>query len=231
MGKSTSTNYWIIQLPDGRACWLLGQYAVVEGNVGSLPEYVIPPAPIPTTAVPALGSITGTIMDGIDFPIANAIVIAQLAGRVFTTGGDGKYSFQNLPLGTEFITVETSSYNPEFREVNVGTGDALVEDFVLIEWAPAGGGGNVEGRVLFNGAPAAGVNVWVLDPRFHYLAAITDSNGQYRIGVSCGNLLFVAELGNLRGGTQVGIGCPDPDAPEDATPTTTVAPDIILLPR
>ncbi len=233
MGKSTSTNYWIIQLPDGRACWLSGQYAVVEGNIGSLPEYAIPPipispTPIPTTPVPAIGSVTGTITDTWGSLVTNTTVIAQMSGRVSTTGSDGKYSFPNLPIGTEFITVETPSYDPEFRQVTLVSGAALVVDFVLGRGSPAGGPGRVEGRVLFNGGPAVGADVWVW-PRG--TETMTDSNGQYLMDPSCGRFLFLAQLGNLRGGVEVVISCPDPTGPEDATPTTTVAPDIVLLPR
>jgi hypothetical protein len=55
IGKSTSTNYWIIKLPgNGAVCWLWGEYATVSGNVANLQEYAIPPTPTPTiTPTPA----------------------------------------------------------------------------------------------------------------------------------------------------------------------------------
>jgi len=49
VGKNSSTNYWIIKIPNGAGtCWLWGQYATVTGDTGSLPTVAIPPTPTPT---------------------------------------------------------------------------------------------------------------------------------------------------------------------------------------
>ena len=40
VGKNTDVDYWIIDDPGGATCWLWGQYAVLNGNAGSLPELV-----------------------------------------------------------------------------------------------------------------------------------------------------------------------------------------------
>ena len=50
VGKNTALDYWIIRVPGGGSsqCWLWGQYAVTEGNVAGLPEFIPPPTPIPT---------------------------------------------------------------------------------------------------------------------------------------------------------------------------------------
>jgi hypothetical protein len=45
VGKNTPNNYWIIDNPTGGTCWLWGQYAVLSGNTGGLPEYAPPPTP------------------------------------------------------------------------------------------------------------------------------------------------------------------------------------------
>ncbi len=47
VGKSTSTNYWIINSPAGGTCWLWGQYVVLNGDASSLPEFPAPAAPLP----------------------------------------------------------------------------------------------------------------------------------------------------------------------------------------
>jgi hypothetical protein len=47
VGKDTPDNYWIINKPTGGTCWLWGQYAVLSGSTGSLPEYPPPPKPTP----------------------------------------------------------------------------------------------------------------------------------------------------------------------------------------
>jgi len=49
VGKNTSTNYWIIKIPNGAGtCWLWGQYATVTGDTSTLPTVAIPPTPTPT---------------------------------------------------------------------------------------------------------------------------------------------------------------------------------------
>lgn len=46
VGKNTSTNYWIIKIPNGSGtCWLWGQYATVTGDTSGLQNVSIPPTP------------------------------------------------------------------------------------------------------------------------------------------------------------------------------------------
>ncbi len=60
VGKNTSTNYWIIKIPNGNGtCWLWGQYATVTGDASTLPTVAIPPTPTPT--VTATPTITATL--------------------------------------------------------------------------------------------------------------------------------------------------------------------------
>ena len=48
VGKNTSTNYWIIKIPNGGGtCWLWGQYATVTGDTSGLQNVAIPPTPTP----------------------------------------------------------------------------------------------------------------------------------------------------------------------------------------
>ncbi|MCE9645194.1 MAG: hypothetical protein K8S20_04270 [Chloroflexi bacterium] len=49
VGKSTATNYWIINTPGSSGtCWLWGNYATVTGNTAILAEWPIPPTPTPS---------------------------------------------------------------------------------------------------------------------------------------------------------------------------------------
>jgi uncharacterized protein YraI len=42
VGKYTPSNYWIITMPNGSTCWLLGTYAITQGDVSQLPEMTPP---------------------------------------------------------------------------------------------------------------------------------------------------------------------------------------------
>lgn len=214
IGKSTSTGYWIILLPDGRECWLWGQYAIVEGNVSTLPEYAIPPTPI------LLGSVTGTITGNQGELVANAVVTAHFAGKSVTTGSDGRYRLDSLPAGPEFITVDAATYLPANRTVQISQGGSVTENFVItraLTPAPGDGPATLEGWVLTNGAPAVGAEVWILQRNQR---TVTDNNGYYRFDTRSGTVVILARLGNRRGSVQVTV-------PPDKT---TLAPDIFLLP-
>lgn len=61
VGKNTSTNYWIIKIPNGNGtCWLWGQYATVTGDTSALQTVAIPPTPTPTITPKPKGTATST---------------------------------------------------------------------------------------------------------------------------------------------------------------------------
>ncbi len=61
VGKNTSTNYWIIKIPNGAGtCWLWGQYATVTGDTSALPTVAIPPTPTPTITPTPKVTVTPT---------------------------------------------------------------------------------------------------------------------------------------------------------------------------
>ena len=44
LGQSTVGNYWVVRLPNGKVCWIWGQYATVTGN-RPFPPMTPPPTP------------------------------------------------------------------------------------------------------------------------------------------------------------------------------------------
>jgi hypothetical protein len=100
VGKHESTNYWIVKLADGRECWLWGEYASVEGDLGSLPEY----------SPPEVGRIEGELR-------TSAAINAERISRADVsiglpdfppsrTGNDGKFVFEDVPIGEIKIDVK-----------------------------------------------------------------------------------------------------------------------------
>ncbi|MGE5249466.1 MAG: hypothetical protein ACM3QS_04560 [Bacteroidota bacterium] len=55
IARNSAGTYWYIRNPDRppEYCWLWGQYAIVTGNIGTLPIYTPPPSPTPTAAFDA----------------------------------------------------------------------------------------------------------------------------------------------------------------------------------
>jgi hypothetical protein len=100
IGKHEPANYWIVKLADGRDCWLWGEYASVEGDLGSLPEYI----------PPEVGRIEGELRTS---PATNAEKIAQADVSIglpdfppSRTGNDGKFVFEDVPIGEIKIDVK-----------------------------------------------------------------------------------------------------------------------------
>ncbi len=61
VGKNTSTDYWIIKIPNGNGtCWLWGLYATVTGDTSALPTVAIPPTPTPTITPKPKVTVTPT---------------------------------------------------------------------------------------------------------------------------------------------------------------------------
>jgi hypothetical protein len=125
VGKNTPTNYWIIRLPDGRECWLWGQYASLEGNINSLPEY----------NPPTVGRIEGEVRRT---SLANAAKVAQafvdigLGFAVVQTGNDGVFVFEDVPMGEVKISVIYSGLNFPKRSVFVNPGQVVTAIMIPI---------------------------------------------------------------------------------------------------
>jgi hypothetical protein len=103
VGKHAPTNYWVIRLADGRECWLWGQYATVEGDVNSLSEYT----------PPAVGRIEGELRNSSTSDagkINNAFVNIGLGFSDYKTQSDGKFIFEDVPVGEVVINVRHDYY-------------------------------------------------------------------------------------------------------------------------
>jgi hypothetical protein len=103
VGKYAPTNYWVIKLADGRECWLWNEYATFEGNVNSLPEYS--PAPV--------GRIEGEVRSSPAqdaSKVSQALVNIGLGFTPYETRNDGKFFFEDVPLGEVKINVTHNYY-------------------------------------------------------------------------------------------------------------------------
>lgn len=108
LGRHTATQSWIILLPDGRSCWVWGQYASLEGNV-DVPE--IPPP---------VGTVGGVVLNTYgNFAVRDAPVRILPLNKVIFTDNTGHYKFENVPIGNLTISVELPSEQPVTRSIRL----------------------------------------------------------------------------------------------------------------
>jgi hypothetical protein len=100
VGKSSTTNYWVINNPNGPGtCWLWGEFATVTGNTTALQEVAAPPT---TTPLAALAPVIDRV--AVRFDSSSGGLIAYL--DVYFYDGEGDANFVDFQLIS--TSVETS---------------------------------------------------------------------------------------------------------------------------
>ncbi len=95
----------------------LGNHIYVVGNATT----TIDPNsfPIRSSAVAiAAGTLSGVVRDANGNPIANAIVVLPQLNRTTTTGANGAYSFDDVPMGNYYIVARAPGYTEGNTSVN-----------------------------------------------------------------------------------------------------------------
>lgn len=125
-------------------------------------------------------TISGTITDGNLQPLVGATVtvVREDGEEAFPveTDGAGNYEVQGVRVGTNTIVVSAEGFEPEEREITVGAGEEVDEDFTLVDFT-----GAVLGEVrLSNGSPVVDALVTLYDNQGEILAEdFTDDAGEY----------------------------------------------------
>ena len=160
-------------------------------------------------AVPGLsaqtGSIAGTVMDaGSGLPVASAqVFIAELDLGVLSQQ-NGSYNLQNVPAGTQTITVQRLGYREAAQTVQVPAGDAVVVDFAISESALQ------LDEVIVTGTPggtqrrAIGNTVARLDAST-VLQDVAVTNMQDLLTARTPSLRFTNLMGNVGAGSSITI--------------------------
>jgi len=145
------------------------------------------------------GSIRGTVyISGTTTPISGATVSIPISGFTSTTGVDGKYSLDNVPVETYTVTASKTGYNSASASgVTVSANSVTTKDFSLVPVTVTTY--TVSGKVTdVPGAPIEGAKV-ELAGIGHY----TDSNGDYSIGgVAAGDYQITASAVGFNPSTQ-----------------------------
>ncbi|MFK3677335.1 collagen binding domain-containing protein [Microbacterium sp. NPDC090218] len=122
-------------------------------------------------------AVSGRVTDTTGAPIAGVPVM--IAGQTTTTDADGRYLFDQVPVGTHPATITTpSGYTVDLEPapVVVPPGSELAignVDFRLAE------NPDLSGAVRANGAGVAGVTVTAVGPGGVTLTRVTDASGAY----------------------------------------------------
>jgi len=91
------------------------------------------PVTVPCTMIVAGGaSLNGTVTDGTDAPIEDAVVTIVDLELTTMTDADGYYEFIQIMPGTGYtVTVEKEGYNPASAMVDLPADEVVTQDFVL----------------------------------------------------------------------------------------------------
>ena len=92
VGKSSTTDYWIINNPNGSGtCWLWGEHATITGNTAALQEYAVPPTVTPRAVLsPVIDHVTVRLDSS-----SNALVAFL---DVYFSDGEGDANFADFQL-------------------------------------------------------------------------------------------------------------------------------------
>ncbi len=98
VGKSSASNYWVIDNPNASGtCWLWGEYATIIGNTASLQEFEIPPT---VTPLAALSPVIERVL--VRFDSSSGGLIAYL--DVYFIDGEGDANFVDFQLISTSVT-------------------------------------------------------------------------------------------------------------------------------
>lgn len=149
----------------------------------------------------ALGTITGTVRDYLNLPLAGALVVANGGSSTMATTSDryGNYLIYNVPAGSVDVTAWKSGYN--FPTLS---GNTLLDGETLVGMDVTASGlatGSVSGHVSFTAVSGDIIDVTMLEPGSREvipgLRSYTDTNASYNIiGVPNGTFEIIASLEN-----------------------------------
>jgi len=100
-----------------------------------------------TGVPPAVGSVTGTVIDSGNAPIIGASVSSD-TGQSTQTDSNGNYTLGSVPTGDRTITASASVYVSKNQNLTVVEGATATADFALDEDLGGGGVGTVKGTVM-----------------------------------------------------------------------------------
>lgn len=121
---------------------------------------------------PQLGTVAGTVRDETLQPIAGATV--TLGGATTTTGADGAYTFNNVPVGAQTITASATNFRAASATATVVANQTTTQDFTLTRLT-----GSIRGRITnaVTGQPIANADIDLLP--FPLTFATSDAGGNY----------------------------------------------------
>ena len=140
-------DYWIVQLEDGRKCWLWEESTNVAGKVDDLPEATAPstptpPGPLAIIKVTVWGPVLGSIEEEKLSDATVELVEWQENGSLLAVGKSAKemetgvYHLIDVPSGERMIRViKDSNYAIGYETINVVIRTEPNEVAIHMDWS------------------------------------------------------------------------------------------------
>ncbi len=155
--------------------------------------------------VNSIGSLAGTIVNGLGTPLQGAVVVLESTGQQATTDETGYYSFNAVPAGEHQITVSKQGYISQTLTATI-TADNLTElDVILLPVSFVSVTGRVvEGNLPTQGVSGAEVSLTTVPP----VTVLTNAQGYFSfagVGVNSSYYLSVAKPGYQSTGQWISV--------------------------
>jgi len=140
---------------------------------------------------PQVGTVTGIVFDNFSQPVVGATVAAAGTSITAVTDAEGRYTLNNVSVGTQTLNVSATGLRSTQATVNVVNNETIYKDIYL--QTPTGAmRGTV--RNAANNQPIAGASILVGIPfGVVYYSAFTDAGGNYTLNdIPAGSLTIYA---------------------------------------
>lgn len=161
------------------------------------PELEVEPAPGPATTpeVPQTTTVAGQLLDDEGAPLSEALVqmrAGEAAPREVISDAEGRFRFEDVPVGPVEIVVATDGFEPITIQVDAQVGMTTIPTQTLVAKPP---GGLLRGLTRSFDSEGLPARVRVLDARSRRVAEVkADAAGQFELSLPPGRYTVMIDM-------------------------------------